>query len=196
MLYITYCGGVELKITYKNNLKDYNDYFEFNLNNLSKVNKFLVPIIFLIGIIYECINLYYYYKSNNLIYFDRSLKNILIFSILAIIFLIFIKKILWFIFKLDFKLALKSNKSLFKEKSIELKEEYILYKIYNSKLRVIKYDKIKKVVETEDCIYIIRKAVDQSYIKTPIIPKNAFLNKDEKMNLLNLLENKIINDIK
>ena len=196
MLYITYCGGVKLKITYKNNLKDYNDYFEFNLNNLSKVNKFLVPIIFLIGIIYECINLYYYYKSNNLIYFDRSLKNILIFSILAIIFLIFIKKILWFIFKLDFKLALKSNKSLFKEKSIELKEEYILYKIYNSKLRVIKYDKIKKVVETEDCIYIIRKAVDQSYIKTPIIPKNAFLNKDEKMNLLNLLENKIINDIK
>lgn len=189
-------GGVELKIIYKNNLKDYNDYFEFNLNNLSKVNKFLVPIIFLIGIIYECINLYYYYKSNNLIYFDRSLKNILIFSILAIIFLIFIKKILWFIFKLDFKLALKSNKSLFKEKSIELKEEYILYKIYNSKLRVIKYDKIKKVVETENCIYIIRKAVDQSYIKTPIIPKNAFLNKDEKMNLLNLLEKKIINDIK
>ena len=185
-----------MKITYKNNLKDYNDYFEFNLNNLSKVNKFLVPSIFLIGIIYECINLYYYYKSNNLIYFDRSLKNILIFSILTIIFLIFIKKILWFIFKLDFKLALKSNKSLFKEKSIELKEEYILYKIYNSKLRIIKYDKIKKVVETEDCIYIIRKSVDQSYIKTPIIPKNAFLNKDEKMNLLNLLENKIINDMK
>ena len=180
-----------MKLIYTNTLQNYINYIKFNLNNLSMVNKLLVPSIFLIGIIYECISLYLYYKTNTLIYFDRSVKNIFIFILLAIIFLIYIKKIIWFIFKLDFKFALKFNKSLFKEKSIELKEDYILYKIYNLRLRVIKYDKIKNIVENEDCIYIIRKAIDQSYVKTPIIPKDVFVDEIEKKEFIEFIEKKI-----
>lgn len=179
-----------LKIVYKNTLENYDNYIYYKLNTLNLFDRLLSPCIFLIGAIYECINAYNYYLIDNTLYLNRSLKNILIFTIISILLLIYMKNLFKLLFKLDFKFGLKHTNWIFCEKSVELKEHYILYKRAKGKFNVIEYSKIKKVVENKDCLYLIRKTRKQNYLETPIIPIHSFNSDTEKRQFITLLKTK------
>ncbi|WP_338631926.1 hypothetical protein [Clostridium baratii] len=179
-----------MKIIYKNTLEDYNNFREFNLNKINSFKLYsLSSGICLLGAIYECINAYNYYLIGNSSYLDRSLKNILILTISAILLLIYLKKFLKLLSKLDFKLAEKTDKFLYTEKSLELNTNFISYKIAPGKINIISYDRIKNVVQNKDCIYILSKGLKSGYTDIPIIPLNIFSTKDEKK-FINLIKNK------
>ncbi|MGL5480144.1 MAG: hypothetical protein ACRDCB_13975 [Clostridium sp.] len=181
-----------MKITYKNTIEEYRNLHLF-YKRRNKFKYFIPPIIFLIATIYQGIITYKLYDNYNMIGFKKSLiVTILVGIITIIISLSFTQKGLLKVFEWSLKLLHKCNPEIvLGEKSIELNEDFIVFKAENTIEKIIKYKKINRLIQNEGCIYIDLKSIDKGWLSIPIIPIESFENKDEYIKFKELINSNI-----
>lgn len=180
-----------MKIKYKNSSNDYKEFFSFKVNSSNKLKYIMgVAILILILMAIE-------HESNGKITSEELLKLIMIWGGIGLVFIIFFKKIMLGLAKLELKgnTSLKSDFDLLGEKSLELNDNKLLYKqlIRNEEKEIqIEFYDIKDIVEYKEYIFIVTNS-KYGYLNFPIIPNSAFESHNMKLNFMNGITEKLEN---